>query len=213
MKDIVIIGSGGFAKEVAFLIDSINKINHEWNILGYIAKEESDIGKQHGKYKICNSDSWLINSHDNLHVAFGLADPEIISLIVNKLKSKGNLSFPNLIHPNVIGDWEQIKIGSGNIICAGNIFTIDIEIGSFNIFNLSCTIGHDSIVGSYNVLNPSVNLSGEVKLGNKNLVGTGTQIIQSLIICDNNKISAGSLIFRDIIIPGTYVGVPARKIS
>ena len=64
----------------------------------------------------------------------------------------------------MVGDWEQIKIGEGNIICAGNIFTTDIEIGSFNVFNLDCTVGHDTVIGSYNIINPSVNISGGVKI-------------------------------------------------
>ena len=32
MKDIVIVGSGGLAKELAFLIDEINKVNKIWNL-------------------------------------------------------------------------------------------------------------------------------------------------------------------------------------
>ena len=33
MKDIVIIGAGGFGREVAWLIEDINKVNLEWNII------------------------------------------------------------------------------------------------------------------------------------------------------------------------------------
>ena len=36
MKDIVIIGAGGFGREVAWLIEDINKIEPQWNILGFV---------------------------------------------------------------------------------------------------------------------------------------------------------------------------------
>lgn len=36
MKNIVILGAGGFAREVAWLIEEINNKNAEWNLLGFI---------------------------------------------------------------------------------------------------------------------------------------------------------------------------------
>ena len=55
MKKIVIIGSGGFAKEVAFLIEDINKQKQEWNFLGYI-DQSAEIGSYNGKYKVYKHD-------------------------------------------------------------------------------------------------------------------------------------------------------------
>lgn len=36
MKDIVIIGAGGFGREVVELIDDINLRNPTWNIIGFV---------------------------------------------------------------------------------------------------------------------------------------------------------------------------------
>ena len=49
MKDIVIIGSGGLAKEVVFLIEEINKIENKWKILGFI---DDNIEVNHYEYSI-----------------------------------------------------------------------------------------------------------------------------------------------------------------
>ena len=43
IKDIVIIGSGGLAKEVALLIEEVNKKEEVWNFLGFIDKDEKKI--------------------------------------------------------------------------------------------------------------------------------------------------------------------------
>ena len=48
MKEIVIVGAGGLAKEVAFLIDQINHQKKQWNILGFIDSNKNNIGKKMG---------------------------------------------------------------------------------------------------------------------------------------------------------------------
>lgn len=209
MKKIVIVGSGGFAKEVAFLIEDINKKHNCWHFLGYI---DETVGENNGKYQVFQNDDWLLSCKEEIYVVIGLGNPSLVKKLHSKFSQNKNIHFPNLIHPTVIGDWERIKLGCGNIICAGNIFTTDIEIGSFNIFNLSCTIGHDSKIGSYNVINPTVNISGGVKINNEILIGTGSQILQYLEIVDKSTIGAGAVLTKSATEQGIYIGSPAKKL-
>jgi sugar O-acyltransferase (sialic acid O-acetyltransferase NeuD family) len=210
VKKIVIIGSGGFAKEVAFLIDEINRAKPEWELLGFIDKK---VGEMNGKYKIIGDDLWLEKVSEKIYATIGVGNPSLVKNLYNKFLRNKNIIFPNLIHPKAIGDWGQIILGIGNIITAGNIFTTDIRIGSFNVFNLSCTIGHDTIIGSYNVINPTVNISGGVEIEEGCLIGTGTQILQYKKICQNVTVGAGSLVTKNIVEEGVYIGVPAIKLK
>ena len=56
MLDIVIIGVGGHAREVAFLIEEINRIDRPtWNLLGFVEADGQPVGHQVGDYSvICN---------------------------------------------------------------------------------------------------------------------------------------------------------------
>ena len=45
LKDIVIVGAGGHAKEIGFLIDEINASKAIWNLLGYIEKDRQTIDR------------------------------------------------------------------------------------------------------------------------------------------------------------------------
>ena len=36
MKDLVIVGAGGFGREVAWLVEEINEVSKEWNLVGFI---------------------------------------------------------------------------------------------------------------------------------------------------------------------------------
>lgn len=208
MKDIVVAGSGGFAKEVAFLIDEINRDKPTWNILGFI---DNNVSETNGKYKIFQNDEYLFNTTNELNVVFGIGNPALLEKLYLKFSKNKKLKFPNIIHPNVTGDWERINLGEGNIICASNTFTTDISLGNCNIINLDCTIGHDTAIGNFNVLNPSVNVSGGVKIGNKNLLGTSSTILQYLKINNNITIGAGALLTKNAEEEGIYIGSPAKK--
>lgn len=209
MKNLVILGSGGFAKEVAFLVKDINRPQQIYNFLGYIdAPNDNNI-----HLSLAGDDDWLVNHNSPLCVGIGIGNPILVEKLIAKLLSNENLEFPNLIHPKAIGDWENIKMGKGNIVCAGNLFTTGIEIGSFNIFNLGCTLGHDAGIGNYNVFNPSVNLSGGIVVGDMNLVGTGAQVLQYLTLGSGIVVGAGAVVTKNLLEPGTYIGMPAKKLG
>ncbi|MAZ30962.1 MAG: transferase [Flavobacteriales bacterium] len=207
MKDIVIVGSGGFAKEVKFLLKEINRFSEKWNFIGYIDKSSRD------NEEVIGDDNYVLNSEKELHLAFGIGDPILIAKLSKVFAQSEKVKFPNLIHPNVIGDWQNIEMGMGNIICASNTLTTDITIGNFNILNLACTVGHDARIGSWNVINPTVNISGGVEIGNGCLIGTGAQILQNLEISDKVLLGAGSVLTKSTYGSGTYFGIPAKKIK
>jgi sugar O-acyltransferase (sialic acid O-acetyltransferase NeuD family) len=211
-KKILILGSGGFAKEVAFLIKEINGKLDEWQIEGFVDVKEK-VGEKIGGYNVIMTDEDLCEIDEQVYVATGIGNPKVIKNIITKIRTNKNIVFPNLIHPNVVASWDSISLGEGNIITAGVVLTVEITIGSFNIFNLNTTIGHNCIIGDYNVINPGVNVSGAVKIGNCNLIGTGVQILQSKEIKDNIIIGAGSVITKNIIEEGTYIGIPTRKLK
>jgi len=210
IKDIVIIGASGLAKEVAFLIEEINKDKKKWNVCGFIDK--NNISKKLNNIPIIGTDEWLLRQKKPMMVAFGIGDPSLIKKLSIQYKKNNLLGFPNLVHPNVIADWKNVNMGFGNIICAGNVFTTSIQIGAFNYFNLSCTLGHDSVVGNFNVFNPTVNISGGVKMGDEILLGTGSQILQYITICSKTIVGAGAVVTKDLKEMGVYVGAPAKKI-
>jgi len=213
IKDIVIIGASGLAKEVVFLIEDINKDKMQWNILGFIDNDEKNVGVNLNDIPIIGTDDWLISQRKSMCIAFGIGFPNLRKKLSINYKKNSFFEFPNLIHPNVIGDWNNISLGHGNIICAGNILTTSINIGSYNYINLSCTIGHDSFIGDYNVINPSVNISGGVKMRDEILLGTGAQILQNKNICTNCVIGAGAVITKNLEEKGVYVGTPAKKLK
>ena len=206
MKDIFIIGSGGFAKELHFLIREIGG----FVIKAFVDKESSEPIEVGGLLTPVIGEVELEN-HKGSSIAFGIGDPNVLLKLSKKFKD--NFLFPNLIHSNVIADWNGIKIGEGNIICSGVNFTTDIVIGSYNIFNLCCTVGHDTIIGNGNVFNPGSNISGGINIKDGVLIGTNATILQYKKVGSNAVIGAASLVIKDVDNNSIVVGVPAKPIS
>lgn len=209
MRDLYIIGSGGFGKEVAWLVERINKENKLWNLKGFIDDDENLLGLDINGIKVKGNTEYLNSLGKDVWAICAVGNAKARENIISRLN---NISFATLIDPSVIIS-NKVKIGEGTIICAGSIITVDIEIGRHVIINLDCTIGHDDIIKDYVTIYPSVNVSGNVIVEEKCEIGTGTQIIQGKNIVSECIIGAGAVVVKDLVSPGTYVGIPAINIE
>lgn len=209
MKDIVIIGAGGFGREVAWLIEDINKAQPEWNIVGFVDDNEELLGTDLNGYKVVGNLEWL--SKQKYFVVNAIGDSKIKKDCMEKLEASDNV-YPTLIHPNVIIS-DTSTVSEGSIICAGSIITVNATIGKHVIINLDCTIGHDAIIQNYTTVLPSVNVSGFVDLATCVSVGTGSALIQGVKVGENTIIGAGSVVVKNLPANCTAVGSPAKPIK
>lgn len=211
MKQIVIIGAGGFGREVQWLIERINAKEIIWQLKGYI-DDGIEAGTKINGYPVLGGIDYLLEMEEEISVVCAIGSAQIRKKVIEKISNKNNIEFPNLIDPNVQMS-NYIELGRGNVICAGSILTVNISVGDFTIVNLDCTVGHDVILNSFVTVYPSVNISGCVKIGECTEIGTGTKIIQGKTIGNKVILGAGAVVVKDIEIPGTYVGVPVKAVK
>lgn len=203
-KDTVIVGYGGFAKEIEWLLECANQKKYSYNFLGYI---DRDFGRD-----VIGNDQWVCNYPKPLQVIVAIADSEIRYNLISTYKKNPNVIFPNVIEPSVRFD-KTLELGQGNIICANSILTVGVKIGSFNILNLNCTVGHECMIEDFTTINPGCNISGNVKIESGCYVGTGATIIQGKTIGAKAVIGAGAVVINNIL-PGTInVGIPAKEVK
>ncbi len=206
LKDLYIIGAGGFGREVAWLVERINAVKQTWNLKGFMDSDSSLHGTIVGKYKV-HGHELMLNDMEDVYAVAAVGNAKARKRVVEELTCK----FATLIDPSVCLS-DTVSIGEGSIICAGCILTVDIIIGSHNIIDLDCTIGHDAKTEEFVTFYPSVNISGQVEVGSCCEFGTGSQIIQGVSVCSGSIIGAGAVVVKDIIESGTYIGIPSRKI-
>lgn len=211
MKKIGIVGAGGFGREIKNLIESINRVEKKYDIIGFFDDSFKQGDIINGIPVLGNITS--INSIDHpLSIVVGIGEPKIKRKIVDFIEND-LVDFPSLIHPSVIISSDDVSLGIGNIICAGSIITCNIELMDFVTINLSCTVGHDTIINSFCSFMPSVNISGEVIIEEDVYVGTGAKIINKLRIGKSTIVGAGAVVAKSLPENCTAVGIPAKPIK
>jgi sugar O-acyltransferase (sialic acid O-acetyltransferase NeuD family) len=213
MKRIAIIGAGGFAREVAWLLEDLSAANERASAYvsaGFLVSEASRIGLYDSP--VLGDFSWLeSNRVDGL--AMGIGTPSVRIKLAEELKGRfPHIAWPALVHPSVKWQRRTMQVSEGVIICAGSIATVNVRFEPFCMVNLSCTIGHEAVIGRGCVLNPTVNISGGVELGPGVLVGTGAQILQYVKVGEGATIGAGAVVNKDVNAETTVVGVPAKEL-
>jgi sugar O-acyltransferase (sialic acid O-acetyltransferase NeuD family) len=209
-QEIVVYGSGGFAREVAWLAEEC-----EHNVVCFIDDDLSRAGKTLNDLPVLTIDD-AAKRFQGAAVVAGIGSPKARAAVMARAAGAG---FPaaSLIHPRVEKS-RWVEFGKGVVICAGNILTTNIVIGNYVQVNLDCTIGHDVTLGEYATLAPGVHVSGCVNVGRRAYIGTGAVIIngtqsEPLIIGDDAVIGAGACVTRSVEPSTTAVGVPAKALA
>jgi sugar O-acyltransferase (sialic acid O-acetyltransferase NeuD family) len=209
IREIVIIGASGFGKEVAFLIEDINKASATWRIVGFLDDNPAKLGSLCVGYPVLGGTDWL-RDRAGIACAVGVGDPRVRRRIVRRIEPMG-VVFPSLVHPSVIRH-RSVELQDGVIVCAGNILTVEIRLGRHVHLNLMNTVGHGAVLGDFCTVYPGVNLSGEVRLKEGVSMGTGGEIIQGLHVGAGTVVGAGATVVRDLPANVVVVGSPAKPI-
>lgn len=208
MKDIVIAGASGCAKEILFLLEENNKIENEWNILGFI---DCDKMRTDLKYPVLGDDDWLMKQTRELAVVIAVGNPALKKRLYEMYSKSDFLYFPTIVSKHsLIG---TCNMGIGCIICNNCTLTVDVYLGNFVTVNIGTTICHESTIGDFTTLAPAVNVSGNVNIGRMCDIGLGSKIIQNISIGNEVVVGAGAVVIRDVNKESTVVGIPARKIT
>lgn len=209
MKDIAIFGAGGFGRELACIIQQINKEKPTWNLVGFFddgieAGTELQYGKALGGVDV-------LNKWDNpISVAIALGSPKVLRTIVGKITNP-NVDFPNIIAPNVFFmDETTVQMGRGNVICPNSLISCNVKMGDFNMLNVYTQMGHESELGSFNVIMPSTSISGGVIIGEANLFGVKSTVLQYKKVGNEVVLSPGSVLSRSAKDGKIYLGNPAK---
>lgn len=194
----IIIGCGGHARSVSDVL-----LANDPRVQIVFVDENAHDGEKIFDFKVVKN----IKIKDAFHVAVG--DNEKRRVMIDKIIS-GTLSA--IISKNAY-------IGKGCAICEGAFVAHKVflgpmsRIGCGSIINTASVIEHETKIGRYCHIAPGSIICGRCNIEDEVFIGAGSTVIDKINICSNVIIGANSAVIEDIITPGTYVGLPAKKVK
>ena len=210
MKDLVLIGFGGFGREVVEFIKLINEKEPTWNFLGFVDDNENASTVE--GYHIIGGLNDLYMMADRVYTCIAIANIEARKRIAAECEKHG-VRFATIISPDVKLRGELHTIGAGTIIATGCELAINSHIGMQCILNTGVALGHDTVVGDFVDMMPYTAAMGDVNIGDECYFGVRATVINGITIAPHSKIGACACVIKNIGEPGTYVGVPAKRVK
>lgn len=205
MDDLILIGAGGLAREVAAAVD----VGHRYRILGIVDDDPALHGTTiHGRPVLGGIDQVLWDRSSRLLICTGHG--RVRRRIVEQLAAHdiGISRFATIVHPSVHVP-PSCFLGVGSVLLAHVALTSDARVGRHVVVMPNATITHDDVVGDFATLCAGVSLAGNVTIGQGAYLGANASVRQHLRVGNDSTLGMGSTLLDDIPDGETWAGVPA----
>lgn len=207
---IVIVGCGGFGREVLALLRALQEQGQDWKVEGFVDDGPSprDVERVRAAGSRLLGDVTSVAAMDPAwQVVIAIGSPTARAAVDARVDA--SRPRPALVHPAAtVGD--GVTLGAGTVVAAGARLSTAITVGRLVHVDQNATVGHDTTLGDHARLNPQACVSGDVTVGAGVLVGASATILQGLTVGPGATVGAGAVVTHDVP-DGTIVkGVPAR---
>ena len=205
MSDILIIGTGGLARE---FISQFSGYAGAPTVLGF----RSTDAFEHSRFGLPGFFVQGDVTPDGVgtdQVVIAIGNGTVRRRIHAELKSCG-FAFPSLVHPTCVVSG-KVSLGEGVVIAPQCVVSPDVVIGAFSYINFCCGIGHDVTIGSFVQINPGCQIGGAVAIGDESLIGSSSTRMQRIRVGSGATVASGSVVFAPVDAGATVLGNPAKR--
>ena len=197
MRDLFIVGAGGFGREAIWTVERINSLSQQpsWRIIGYAddsAKWKK--GDNFEGYPILGSVEEASRDYPGASVFIALGNNQKRADMYRKLRGH---DFPAIIDPKAqISPTTEFK--HGVFIGAGAVIQVGSELGKFVVVGSNAVIGHDAVVGDFVNMGPGTVVAGGAKVGSGVSFYANSSTMPRVSVGDNAVVSAGVSVREDL---------------
>lgn len=202
-KTLVIIGAGGHGSVLA----DIARLSGYTKILFL---DDADIRRRDG-YPVVGKVADYTRYLSSADFAVAIGSNHVRASLCKMLSDSG-ATLATLIHPKAVIA-ENVTVGRGTAIMAGVVVNSGAVIGDGVILNTCSSVDHDCRVGNFVHIAVGAHLCGTVTVGDGSFICAGATVINNVSVCDDTTVGAGTVVVKPITESGTYVGIPARRMS
>ncbi|MGH1433677.1 MAG: acetyltransferase [Lewinella sp.] len=209
MQDLIIIGAGGFGREVLQWAKHVNNAEQRWKIKGFIDDNLQALEGIECDYQVLGAiQSWRVSPNEVFVCA--IAKPALKQSITTSLLARGAV-FANLVHPTaIIGDF--CKIGKGLIVTPNAKVSPNVTIGDF-VTLLGSGVGHDAVLEDFCTISGNCSINGNVRVKQGAFVASNTCVVPGKTIGQWAYVGMGSMVIRSVEDHSKVFGNPAKKLK
>lgn len=197
MRDLFIVGAGGFGREAVWTVERINSLSQQpaWRIIGYADDDPKwKKGDNFEGYPILGAVEEASRDYPGASVFIALGNNQKRADMYKKLRGH---DFPALIDPKAqISPTTDFK--HGTFIGAGAVVQVGSELGKFVVVGSNAVIGHDAVIGDFVNMGPGTVVAGGTKVGNGVSFFANSATMPRVTIGDGAVVSAGASVKADI---------------
>lgn len=209
MQELIIIGAGGFGREVLQWAKHLNEVEQSWSIKGFIDDNIHALDGIACDYQVLGTiKAWEVSPNEVFVCA--VAKPALKKSIVNAMLVKGAV-FTNLVHPTAIVG-EFCKIGKGLIITPNAKVSPNVTIRDF-VTLLGSGVGHDAVIEDYCTISGNCSVNGQVLVQEGAFIASNVCIVPKKTIGAWAYVGMGSMVVRSVQAHSKVFGNPAKKLK
>lgn len=210
MKGLVIVGAGGFGREMFAAAREAVGYGTDFSIKGYLDVRRDALDGFGGYPPIIGSPDSYVPEQDDVFVT-ALGSIASRRRCAETLEAKG-AKFIAVVHRTAtLGP--NVKVGEGSFIAPHASLTADVSVGRHSCVFHSSSIGHDSVLADFTHVYAQCSVGGSVRLCEGAIVYPGSVIAPRRRVGANAVVGAGSAVFVDIDPGETVLGNPAAPIG
>ena len=208
MLDLVLVGAGGFAREVYHWARSaFDPDTHR--LKGFLSNRPDDLaGRDFDVPLLGDPAAYAVRPADRFLLAVG--DPSIKRALGQGLASRG-ARFATLVHPTAIVA-PTARLGEGVVLCPFATVSDAVELGEHVMLNFYASAGHDARIGRYATLSPYATVNGFAVLGEEVFLGSHATVTARRNVGDGARVGANVAVHADVP-PRTLVYGPKAKLA
>lgn len=207
MKRLIIVGAGGFGREVYAWAEAHPDCGRLWEIAGFLDDNPAALDSFDYPLNILGAVVDYLPQLNDLFIC-AIGSPAIKRKVCEKLLGSG-AEFISLVHPTVVIGF-NVEIGVGTIICPHAVVTCDVTIGDFVAINCHSSIGHDVRIADWVTLSGYCDVTGQTELGEMAFLGSGARILPLKKVGARSMVGAGSVVISHVPKKAKVFGNPAR---
>ncbi|GKS77951.1 NeuD/PglB/VioB family sugar acetyltransferase [Acidovorax sp. SUPP950] len=207
-RNLLIVGAGGFGREVLTYIEDDNPL---FRPKGFLDSRTSALNGMQRSIGIVGDPLTYVPEDGDVFMA-ALGDPMARHKYTEVLRSVHDVDFATVVHPQAHVT-RHARLGRGCIIGPRVGISVDVQLGDFVCVQEYTVIGHDVRIGDWCQINSHCSIGGGAKIGNFVSIHPNCVITSGTVIGDHVKVGAGSVVYGRIPPNITIMGNPARRFS